>query len=423
MSRRGWAVLATITALFGLVASTTSPAAADDTTEPFAVSDAVFRWGINDESNNNAFAPGTYNFLSAGIAPDPGTGGQVISNDAKWPSTGATAWRGQSGSVRIEKVTSSGPQLATFAGLKTGPDGQSLGGPTVPIFSNHQAVLSGGAGQVDPEAGTATIRWTGSFTVFYYSGMSFFTVTDPTLEVTPTSARITATGSGYSSSMDDESVWQPVAPTTITLAELETVDETDLAAENGFSAATKYLGVRYDAPAAGTTQVRTGEHWGAFPGSMLGFLEKVGMTSYWYSSGGSNDRFKVPHPVTVSWDAKTAIVPETPVTPVLPQLPVNPAGEAPPTIIRVPSAPVVVQRPTPALPTPVAPPVPAPAQVTPASYSPPVVYALTSSPTSSTDRPAGSNHAWEWSLGFLLLLGAAGITVFTPRMTRLKGTR
>lgn len=424
MARRLLPVLA---ALLALALAPPVPASAGETTA-FMVTNAVFRWGINDESNNNAFAPGTYNFPGAGKAPDPGRGGQVIDDRAKWPSTGATAWRASAGNVRIEKVTSSGPVPATWAGLRTGPDGQSLGGPTVEIFSNHQVVIAGGTGEVDPEAGTATIRWKGSFTVFYYSGMTFFSVTDPVLEVTPTSARITATGSGYASSMEDLTKWQAVPATTVTLADLDGVGTDDLAAEKGFTADTRYLGVRYDAPTSGTAQVRTGAAWGAVPASLLAFLEKVGMAAYWYSSGGSGDRFKVTKPVSVSWDAKQAIEPEPPTeTPTTPGgTPQNPAGEEPPpdTTNSTTAQPTAAQPAGPALPAPAGAPVAAPATASPASYQPPVAYALTSSPAepagAHTDRPGA---VWEWALGFLLLLGAVGITVMHPLMNRLKGNR
>lgn len=395
---------------------------------PFRVSDAVFRWGLNDESNNTAFAPGTYNFLSAGKAPDPGSGGQVINNQAKWPKTGATAWKAVDGKVRIEKNTASGTKTATFAGLKTGPNDEPLGTPTSRIFSNHQVVITGGTGEVDPATGRATIRWTGSFTVFYYSGMSFFSLTDPVLTVTPTSATITATATGFASSMDDTSKWQALAPATVTIANLEGVGTRQLGSAKGFEAVATYLKVTHT-PADGSQQVRTGDTWGAFPASFLSFMQKAGSAAYWYSSGGSSDAFKVAKPVSISWDAKTALEPEKPpVTPVNPaDDPSNDPGVAPPV---APGGAPVAQPAGPALPgqpfaagagTPVAGPDGSLASAGQA-YQPPVAYALTSSPT-PTDRPAGSGAGWEWAAGFLLLLGAVGITVSTPLMNRLKGTR
>jgi len=204
---------------------TETPTPTEEPTDgPFAVSDAVFRWGVNDETNNRAFAPGTFNFLSAGKAPDPGRGGQVIDAQGRWPTTGAVAWQPTSGAVRIEKVTTSGVRLADLAGLKTAADDTTtLPGATSGVFSNHQVVISGGTGKVDPTQGTAEIAWQGSFTVFFYSGMTFFSLSDPVLRVSGGRATITATASGFASSMEDQTKWQPVAPRQVTIADLPAV--------------------------------------------------------------------------------------------------------------------------------------------------------------------------------------------------------
>jgi hypothetical protein len=233
--------------------------------------------------------------------------------------------------------------------------------------------------------------------------------------------------------MEDTTKWSPVPPTPITLADLQGVGLDELGAEEGFTAPTAYLGVRYDAPAGAIAQVRTGASWGAVPATMLAFLEKVGMAAYWYSSGGSGDRFKPTKPVTVSWDAGTAIEPEAPpVTPTTPaEQPENPAGETPP--IGQPRGPALPALPTgsfqppgPVLPTQPFDPAASVAGATPASYQPPVAHALASSPT-TPDRPTGANRGWEWALGFLLLLGAGGITLLNPLlnplMNRLRGNR
>ncbi|WGX98342.1 hypothetical protein [Nocardioides sp. L-11A] len=394
---------------------------------PFAVSDAVFRWGVNDESNNRAFAPGTFNFLSAGAAPDPGSGGQTINlNNGTWPN-GAVAWQATSGAVRIEKVTTSGARPADLAGLKTAADDTTpLSTPTGGLFSNHQVVISGGTGKVDPVAGTARITWQGSFTVFFYSGMTFFSISNPVLTVTPTSATITATASGFASSMDDQSIWLPVPPTEVTLADLEGIGTAQLSAARGFTANPRYLQVPHT-PADGSQQVRTGAFWGAFPSSFLSFVEKAGSGAYWYSSGGASDAYKVPKPVLISWDAKSAIQPDKAVLPPVAteKQPKNKAGKKPP----------AAQPPGPSLPVtqPVGPTLPdqvfagaagAPESVPAAAarYEPPVAYALTSAPTSA-ERPEPSGRAWEWVLGSLLLLGAVGITVSAPLMRILKGIR
>lgn len=390
---------------------------------PFAVSDAVFRWGVNDESNNRAFAPGTFNFLSAGAAPDPGSGGQTINlNNGTWPN-GAVAWQATSGAVRIEKVTTSGARTANLAGLKTAADDKTeLPGAGSGLFSNHQVVITGGKGEVRPGEGKATITWQGSFTVFFYSGMTFFTVSDPVLSVENGVGRIKATASGFASSMDDLTKWQPVPARTVTLATLPNVGMAQLSAARGFTATPAYLGV--DAP--GFPQV-PGAFKGAFPHDFLLFLNDAGAAAYWYSSGGSTDAYKVAKPVIISWDATSPLAPDVPVVkpPSAAKQPKNKAGEKPPAAQPPgPSFPVA-QPAGPALPDqPFAAGAGAPGPVVahPATYQPPVAYALASAPTSG-ERPDPSGRAWEWVLGSLLLLGAVGITVSAPLMRILKGIR
>ena len=72
-------------------------AALDD----LVVDDAVLTWGLNDESNNKAFAPGTFNFMSAGAVPDPGRGGQSIVAPGVWRGTATRAWRAATSSKRL----------------------------------------------------------------------------------------------------------------------------------------------------------------------------------------------------------------------------------------------------------------------------------------------------------------------------------
>ena len=105
------------------------------------VAGATLRWGVNNESSNRAFAPGTFNFFSAGVLPDPGRGGVQITQ-AQWQqSAGAVVGR-RSGTARP-----GGP--ATWAGLSTDSSGAPLGTPTAGTFSNHTFVFAGGTGTVD----------------------------------------------------------------------------------------------------------------------------------------------------------------------------------------------------------------------------------------------------------------------------------
>jgi hypothetical protein len=265
------------------------------------ITDAQLRWGVNDESNNRAFAPGTFNFFSAGKIPDPGRGGVIMPQ---------SSWRQRSGDVSIEKYANGSWVPATWAGLQTTSAGTTMSGTNGP-FSNHEVVISGGTGTVDPTTRTASIRWTGSFTVVYYSGYSFFYVSDPRLTVVDGVGTVTGTLSGFGSSMEDMTTWRPVpdAPGTV-LADLGPVD---LTKDLGFTAQPAYTGVAVDVKDQ-TPQARTGSTWGSFPQSFIDFQLTSGTGSYWYSSGGSADAHKVAKPVTVSYSSGAPVVTRPPST-------------------------------------------------------------------------------------------------------------
>ncbi|MBW9213774.1 hypothetical protein KV102_02875 [Mumia sp. zg.B53] len=270
----------------------TSPRPGGTATKAFTVSDAQLRWGLSDEMSNSAFAPGTRNFFSAGTIRNPGRGGTSVA---------ASDWAARRGNVRIEKQTAGGGhRLATWPGLGTTPDGRPLGSATNGLLSNHTVVIDGGTGTVDPATKTATIRWTGTFTVVLYSGLSTFTVTDPVLTVTAGTARLDGTLGGYASDREDASLWEPLAPKRVRLADARVPS---LSNARGFSTTPRFAGVRYDPPAGAAAQNRSTPGWGAFPTSFVRFQERVGTAAYWYTSGAATDRFKAALPITVSYDA------------------------------------------------------------------------------------------------------------------------
>lgn len=276
----------------------TDPVSSDPVPEPdagrFEVDDAELRWGVNHESNNRAFAPGTFNFFSAGKIADPGRGGAIL------PESG---WSAAQGNVTIEKQVGTTYQRATWAGLRTDSAGVSIPSPTSGRFSNHQVVVGGGTGEIDTDDKTATIRWDGDFTVVYYSGYSFFHVSDPVLVVKDGRGTLSATLSGFASSMEDQSQWEAVPARTVTLANLPKVALT--AGGRGFTADVAYAGVRV----SGVDQVTTGPDVGSFPQSFVDFQKVAGSAAYWYSSGGSTDAQKAALPVTISYDRGRPIAP------------------------------------------------------------------------------------------------------------------
>ncbi|MDF9718146.1 hypothetical protein, partial [Nocardioides sp. ChNu-99] len=278
-------------------APTTQPTTAP-TTEPttppttgaVAVDDAVLRWGLTNESNNAAHEPGAHNFFSAGRAV-PGVGVHLRERQ----------WAASDGGVSVEKWDGSTWRTATWDGLRTTSAGAPITNPSAGTFSNHQVVLRAGAGEVDRAAGTARIAWTGTFTVLYYSGRSFFHVSDPVLAVADGRGTLTATVTGYASSREDPTQREPLAPREVRLADLPAVDLDDV---TGFTTTPAYRGVRV----SGTAQRTDGADAGSFPQSFVTLMEELGTGAFWYSSGASTDAFKVALPVTVSYDASAPVV-------------------------------------------------------------------------------------------------------------------
>jgi hypothetical protein len=404
-SRRTLAVVAA-TALVATLA--TAPAMAGQSAEVRPVDAAQLRWGISNEANNRAFAPGTVNHFSAGRIADPGTGGATLtSGGATWSNGRAAGWSASSGDVSVEKLDGAAYRPATWAGLSTDASGATLGSPTAGTFSNHQLVFDRGAGTVDVDAGNASIRWTGDATVLFYSGMSLFYLSDPRLEVVDGVGTLRATLDGYGSSQTDPGAWTQLPSTDVVVADLGPVD---LSTTDGFTVTPKYLGVTVQ----GVDQ-QGGQYFGSFPQSFVDFQKTVGSAAFWYSSGGAADRFKAALPVTVSYDAARAVRPPLPTpTSTTPQDRVDNPVREPPAVRRSPRA---RDASPPATTPPAVPPAGAPrAVVAPASVGAAVptvtpAFAQVAQPTTvtalSTPTPAGRPGAtWWWTGGALLLLSA-----------------
>ncbi|PSL36536.1 hypothetical protein CLV49_0128 [Labedella gwakjiensis] len=318
--RRTWAAAIVAAALLGAAAPSASAAAlplsaeTDDgvpidvtvpeSTDPpapeaGAVDDAQLRWGLNRESSGGAFAGGC-NFLSAGRAGDSG-GARV------W-GAGDGLYSAQSGDVEIVKATTDGGwERASFATKCLDAAGNPVTAASTASSTDSQVVFTGGAGTFGTDG--VDLRWTGSFTVAFYGGMTYWSATDPALAIDASgNGRLTATLSGYGTSMEDMTKWEPIAGRTVVLAELRDVPLTD----SGFQILPEYLGVS----AAGADQApRTdanAAYWGAFPASFLGFQKLTGQTGYWLTSGGQRDPAKPATSLIVNADAAApAIVPTT----------------------------------------------------------------------------------------------------------------
>ncbi|WP_110241686.1 hypothetical protein [Nocardioides gilvus] len=297
-----------------------SPSEAPQESGVRRVDDAVFAWSISQQSNAQSHNPLTNNFLSAGAA-DPGRGGMVLSS---------RRWSAQTDHVEIQKVDAAGTwRQATWEGLGTDANGTPIGlyGP----FSGHRVRITHGSGTLDPGNDDATVQWRGTFTVVYYGGNTVFTLTDPKLTVTGGVGRLTATGGGWASDRFDPTVWEAVEPREVPVVELRDVDVT----ETGLEVTPGYRGVPVTGP---ESQVRSGADWGSFPQEFVSFLEPMGASQFWYSTGLQSDWTKLPQPIAVGWQGAE---PESPrsTTPAPTQTPQNPVKTAPP---------VSTARPTPA---------------------------------------------------------------------------
>ncbi|RUQ99063.1 hypothetical protein [Labedella endophytica] len=275
-----------------------------ESTDPAAptagtVDDAQLRWGLNRETSGGAFAGGC-NFLSAGLAGDSG-GARVWGADDG-------LYAAQSGDVEIVKATADGEwERASFATKCLDAAGNAVTAASTASSTDSQVVYTGGTGTFGRDG--VDLRWTGSFTVAFYGGMTYWSATDPVLELDASgNGRLTATLSGFGTSMEDMTKWEPIPGRTVVLAELRGAALLD----TGFEILPEYLGV----DAAGAGQVARTDtnatYWGAFPATFLGFQKLTGQTGYWITSGGQRDPAKPATTLVVNAEAEApAIVPTT----------------------------------------------------------------------------------------------------------------
>ncbi len=163
--------------------------------------------------------------------------------------------------------------------------------------------LVNGTGSIASD-GSATVSWTGSFSVNMYGGMVPFTVANPVLHVDPDGrGSLTATLSGYSSSQSNPGERTPIAAVTgVTIA---TFSDGRVDPASPYTITPDYAGVEAQIPAGLTQQDRVSAGWGAWPQSFVDFQLQTGLGSYWYSSGGAADPFKAADPFLVSVTGQT----------------------------------------------------------------------------------------------------------------------
>lgn len=281
--RQAFALAAVLALVLGMLMIAPSASAQEADQEAFSVTNSEFRWGLNVETGSRSHDPSAVNMMSAGIVDLPEKK-RISQSD----------WTAKSGNITLEKRSADGKlSPATWDGVRSDRSGGTLG-PAEGSYSGIEMVFRGGAGKVDPSKGTATIAWKGSVTVLYYQGDSVFTISDPELSVTNTSAKLTATLGGYKSSQTQASLWEKISPVKdIVIANLDR-DKIALDDEAGFSFAPEYSKVRYP----------SSDRAGSFPVPFVDFLSEVGIGPFFYATGGIADPKKLPLPVAVSWDSE-----------------------------------------------------------------------------------------------------------------------
>lgn len=259
------------------------------------ITNAELRWGLNTETSSGSFAGGC-NFLSAGVAGDSGSARVWAESDGLYAAT--------SDAVTIEKATAAGGwTTASFATKCLDAAGTPVTAASTASSTQSVVVMDGGTGTAT--ADSLEISWEGSFTVAFYGGMTYWSASDPTLTVDASgTGRVTATASGYGTSMDDTTKWLPLQEQTIVLAELRNVPLDGA----GFSVLPEYLGV---ASTTGGQVPRTADnaaYWGSFPASFMDFQTLTGQAGYWLSTGGQRDAAKPTTDLIVNFDANAPAV-------------------------------------------------------------------------------------------------------------------
>lgn len=251
------------------MAAITAPAQAAEQN----IDDVTLSWGMNAETGAAAFN-GSCNFLSAGKAGDTGSSRAWTAEDGFYSS--------KSGDVSVMVPTAAGAAKEQSWGdrCNTG-EGVAVNAfsPAAPKSTDNYLVWENGSGTVDPEAGTATINWDGSFTAVSYGGLFYFSASDPVLTVSADgSATLKATASGFGADQADPTAWSALPVRTVTLANLKNV-EVDA---DGFTVTPEYTDVQLPAK---FNQQSGSAGLGSFPLDFVEYQELVGGASYWYSSG------------------------------------------------------------------------------------------------------------------------------------------
>ncbi|WP_181273148.1 LPXTG cell wall anchor domain-containing protein [Brevibacterium oceani] len=296
------AAIAAATGLLGMGMSAPAFGAVEKT-----VDDAVFSWSVNNESTGGAYFGGC-NFLVAGEAGDAGMARIWTAADAGkvYPVDGDGNFVDGNTSI----VKTNGKKSNFENRCKTG-EGETVKGTNAEAENNHSGdhiEIANGTGTIDADSDTASIQWEGSWTFAYYGGMTYWSISDPKLEVKDGKGTITGTYSGFGTDMDDTSIWKKLDARDGDIVEIQkgSVDVTD----DGFEFTPDYLGVETDTAGRNPQSPKSAENeswWGAMPQDWIDFNVETGQDSYWYTTAGAANSLqprKKTNPLTVEYTAQ-----------------------------------------------------------------------------------------------------------------------
>lgn len=345
----------------------------DPADKPLVLDDAQLRWGLSSQLHRKPFYG--QNFLTAGVLAD--TGGRDMPPGR---------WKQSEGAVSIVRADGAKYVPATWTTFGTGAD--------------HQVVINQGKGTSDLAAGTATIAWSGRFGVARYSGQTGFTVSNPRLTIEDGQGKLTGTLDGFGVSRDGNGSGNASGPLPtakdVVLAEFDDVKLT----KKGLTVTPTFWGVRGVHP----DQKPNGERWGSFPAPFIDFVDQVGQSPFWMTSGAGDDALKAGSPVTISFNAKDAVAVKPPkadtddsADPIKNQT--NTAPKPP----RQPQTMLPVQTPF----VPVSTPPLTTADVQPVSFVQPSMSSLAGLPPVLVNADGSSSLGWWLAVTFLLMAALA----------------
>ncbi|GAA1982419.1 hypothetical protein GCM10009718_19540 [Isoptericola halotolerans] len=264
------------------------------------LTNAELRWSVNPESVGANFYGGC-NFLMAGRPGDDGdAGGSFV-----WGAGDSGLYRAAAGKVSVVRPGPADEPRVRYATRCQAPDGTPLS-MSAENTSGAEVVVVGGKGVRDDD-GSLDVSWSGTFSVVYYGGLSYWWATDPRLVLDARGdGRLTAVVGGFGTDMADQTKWVPLRERRVSLATFTggRIDASGL----GGTLAPDWCGVDVLSVAGDQLQRdETNRCWGAFPRNFVAFQQETGLSSYWYTSGGIRDRFKPPSPVAVSFDASRSV--------------------------------------------------------------------------------------------------------------------